>query len=475
MRSGQSILEVVIAVGLFLIGVVAAGSLLLTQFTSFERHRDTLNSLLQAELGLEATRAVRNRDWFSLRPGNYIPELRADGTITLNPAPEPLPATGHTITIAATDDTTREVTSTVRWESAPGFIRDITLRTRFTDWWFVGRGSAPTGDWSRPTLSDPPPSPITEGGGTGVAVRSRTAYLSVASAEGEPDFYIIDAADPATLRVLGSLEIPTNTHGTDDVAIHGDYAYLASRDDDFVLHIVDIRDPRAPLLVSTLSLPDFEEAAKTVAIRYPHVFLGTYEEDDDDPGEQEFWVIDVSDPRSPRAIASLEYDGDIQDIVIAGDRAFVASEQGEYHEFTVVDISTPTVPRVIEDFDLRGSGSGHGISPLLEHNLVAGVRFEGNPEFVMLDATDPLNLSELGTARAPEHFHKVLGARPLVFTAGTHNARELVIYDITDPGSPRQLSTVDLTASGEGMAFERNYLYVATRRDDRPLAIITAP
>lgn len=471
--AGQSLLEVIIALGIFMIGTLAAGALLLTQFWSTETHRASLDALLEAESGLESVRAIRNNDWFALRPGTFTIST-VNNILTLVPASPP-PATGNFITITEIDDTTVEVVSSMRTAIRGGQVRTLTASTRFTDWQFVDN-DAPVGDWSNPTVQSP--SLPTEGGGTGVFVRRRIAYLSVGSGGSdeypEPDFYTIDVANPAAPTVLGSITFSNNNHGTDDVAVYGDYAYLASRDENTALYIVNITNPASPTLVSSFTLPGFDEAAKTVAVRYPYVYLGTYDEGGSGINDREFWVINVSNPGAPTLTTSLEFDGDINDIVLDGNYAYVAAN-GDYHELAVLNIANPGSPAVIESFNAPASGTGYGISPIPDRNLAALVRYEGNPEFMMLNTTNITSIAQLGSARSPEHFHKVLAADPYVFATGTHNSQELVFYDVTNPGAPLQIATRDLYADSEGVFWERNVLYVAVRNDSRPLAIITAP
>lgn len=470
---GQSLLEVIIAVGIFMIGTVAAGALLLTQFWSTETHHASLDALLEAESGLEAVRAIRNRDWFALRPGTFT-VTTANNLPALVPT-DPPPATGQFITIAEIDDTTLEATSTVRTSGRGGQLRTIALRTRFSDWQFVG-GDVPTGDWSNPVVQAP--TLTTEGSGRGVAVRQRIAYLAARSggdeSDPDPSFYTIDVANPAAPIILGSLTFPANNEGTDDVAIYEDYAYLASHSDVTVLYVVNISDPTAPTLVSSFTLPGFNKAAKTVAVRYPYIFLGTYKKSGTGPNDREFWAVNVANPAAPTLVASLEFGGNIQDIALEGDYAYVAT-QGDYHELAVLNIANPADPVVVESFDAPGSDVGYGISPIPSRNLAALIRWESNIEFMMLDTTNITNLTQLGGAQSPEHYHKALAINPYVFASGDHDNKELVIYDITNPANPVEFATRDLAGDAEGMAWERNYLYVATRKKDQPLAIITAP
>ena len=70
-NKGQSLLEVIIALGLFAIAAGTVFILLGSQFKSLEIVRDGTQAISLAEEGLEAVRTIRDRYWDELDLGNH--------------------------------------------------------------------------------------------------------------------------------------------------------------------------------------------------------------------------------------------------------------------------------------------------------------------------------------------------------------------------------------------------------------------
>ncbi len=93
------------------------------------------------------------------------------------------------------------------------------------------------------------------------------------------------------------------------------------------------------------------------------------------PGlDSEFAIVDISDPASPKKLASVETSGGAQDVYVHKQVAFVADRGGG---LLAVDISDETQPVVIDRFFRTGSRFNN-ISG--SSNLLVLTRTVGNPD-----------------------------------------------------------------------------------------------
>ena len=150
---------------------------------------------------------------------------------------------------------------------------------------------------------------------SGVDIQGNYAYVT----ESMYGLDIIDISDPHTPQVVGST--PLEGRIIIDMAIQGNYAYVAGNDR---MEIVDIADPAVPAVVGTF-LGRFINnitVADTLAI-----VAGLYW----------FDIVNVADPSKPVVVG--EWAGpDILDIDIEGDLIYLAA--GNYG-ILVLDISNP--------------------------------------------------------------------------------------------------------------------------------------
>lgn len=506
-QRAQAMLEIVIALGLFGLGMTVVTSILVTQVSSTQRQAQTLSALTFAEEGLEAVRIIRNRDWLSLRPGTFGLDIYNNHLI-FKDTPDQKGGLTRTITITEIDGVTKKIESAVSWKPTPRINRSIILKTELTDWWPLGRGET-SGDWKNPIFIQPTTPLKFNGGATGVAVRDRLAYITVSPRDdNKKDFYIVDVVNPYSPKILGSIDV--SYEGLDDVALYENYALAAGMDDDYQLFIIDISNPATPTMVSKLAVERVHEDAKTVAVSYPYAYVGTYAskslnvtichegvtivvdessvpahlEHGDSLGScetgggnetngTEFLVVDITNPAAPKAVAGLDIGNNIQDIFLRDHYAYLAVSQGKYPELVIVDIANPLHPSVVGQYNPSSGHPGYGIF-IKDNGAGVLVRYGGSGyEFITLDFSVPTMPAPRGFLNVSGDLHKVLLKDNIAFTTND-TSPELRIFDITNPTNPALSTNIDLSDNAEGIAFERNYLYVAVRDSRKPLAIITA-
>jgi hypothetical protein len=159
----------------------------------------------------------------------------------------------------------------------------------------------------------------------GVAVSGGFAYMTNVGDGGalQSGLQIFDISDPDLPTEVGFWE-----GSTEDVAVSGEYAYVA--DYSGALIVIDVSDPALADDVATLGLPGYPIG---IALSGTYAFMAAR------------WdglrIVDISDPLVPVEVASVPtYDA--TDVTVVGDLAFVADNYG--NSLRIIDVSTPTSP-----------------------------------------------------------------------------------------------------------------------------------
>ncbi|HRY30914.1 MAG TPA: prepilin-type N-terminal cleavage/methylation domain-containing protein [Candidatus Paceibacterota bacterium] len=145
---GFSLLEVILSIAVFTIGIVGIGLFMIDIMTTAERARNLDQGILLAEEGLEAVKLIRDEDFDEIAEGAYGLLLSEDDTWTLDPGNPDVTDLGknftRTIIITTSEEYTEEpvsaTTSVMVIESQVSWpIRDatitISLFTFLTNWY----------------------------------------------------------------------------------------------------------------------------------------------------------------------------------------------------------------------------------------------------------------------------------------------------------------------------------------------------
>ncbi|MCC7576368.1 MAG: hypothetical protein KK926_05990 [Methanomethylovorans sp.] len=145
----------------------------------------------------------------------------------------------------------------------------------------------------------------------------------------EYGFEIWDISDPSAPTFLSSYISHSRS-----IAVEGNYAYLPGYDSsgDDCLEIVDISDPSSPTVVATY---DPGSAVNDVAVAGNYAYLAAIDG---------LVVLDISDPSSPIQVGSS--DDPASDVAVAGNYAYLATDDG----LVVLDISDPSSPIEVDSY-----------------------------------------------------------------------------------------------------------------------------
>jgi hypothetical protein len=159
--------------------------------------------------------------------------------------------------------------------------------------------------------------------------------LASAGLDGTIRLWDLTKAEPKVTQVLEGHE-----RGIVSIAFSrdGKRAYVAdeySKDgaQTSSLRVVDVSDPKAPTVVASIERPG---QLRGLAVSGNYLFAATRQDF--------FYVIDLSDPKTPKEVTSLRGTGEGMGVVLSGKYAYVPDRDGFLH---IVDVSDPKAPKLV--------------------------------------------------------------------------------------------------------------------------------
>ena len=175
------------------------------------------------------------------------------------------------------------------------------------------------------------------GGGGGESARAAGGYAYVTGG-GFPGLSVVDVTDPANPTLAGSYD--TNAH-VYDLAVEGNYVYLATIID---LQVIDVSDPTSPALASSSALATSPDSVEVVG---NHAFVVSW---------QGLRIYDVTDPTAAR-FSSASTSPIAKTSQWSGTARTSPATRGTYG-VDILDISDPTLPVLIDSFEEPDNGAG---------------------------------------------------------------------------------------------------------------------
>jgi hypothetical protein len=201
---------------------------------------------------------------------------------------------------------------------------------------------------------------------TGTSVTARNGFIyetTDSSSQSAPDFFIIDARNPASPIIVSSLNTGP---GLSAVTVSGYYVYVANESSLSQLQVIDIHDRTHPFVAAKLKLP-LPDASSTApsatSLFYDDgmIYLGT-----EKWNGLEFNAIDVSNPTSPMYRGGFETGSLVNAIYEYGGYAYVAGPDTE--QMRILDVHDPTNSKELSYFSPPGFAVLEGKTFALEDN-----------------------------------------------------------------------------------------------------------
>ncbi|MEK7116300.1 MAG: hypothetical protein AAB879_02815 [Patescibacteria group bacterium] len=465
-HNGASLLEVLVAIGVFATVAITSFLLLTSELQFLPSSRSALQAVELAEEGLEASRAIRDLEWSALATGTH-------GLVFTNSAwgfqatSDTMDGFTRQLTVTERSTNERSVESTVRWTGMLGRAQSFTLTTTLSNW----RNLIPRrlfGNWQNPqTLGTIDLGPGNQG--RSIAVRDGYVYMA-ASAENESrsDFFVIDATSGTHPIMRGSINTGP---GLVSIALNGAFAYVANDAGTAQLQTINIANVGAPAFINSFRLGSNTEEGTAVAASGTIVYAAT--EKDAGP---EFFVVNVANPTAPTVLGSLKIGETVNDIILRGNFAYLATASSTC-EFLIVDLSDAPNPRIRACANLPGTNAALSVYVNDQDNRAYVVRKlstgTNTPELAIFDISNPPTSILLGTLEFSADIRSVFAADSLAFLGTSLSNQEFQIYDVTTPATPTPYGGLNFPQVANDLAFENNVIYVAVRSNDA-LRIITS-
>ena len=263
-----------------------------------------------------------------------------------------------------------------------------------------------------------------------IAVQGDYAYLACEN----DGLRIINIAEPNSFHDVARLDYDYALK----VAVSGNYAYLATISND--IHIIDISNPASPQEVGLIPLDCYIEMFRLTG---NYLFANTL--------GGGLAIYDISNPLNPLVVSSPNNIPELSDIEIHGETAYGA---GYLDGLMVIDISDFTSMHVLRSYQLQ------------DGNYVTGVAVSGNYGFIAC-GWDGFRVVDLTTMEAVASIDSLYYAFGLKM-AGSHvylNYGDpecpLAAIDISDPLSPQVLSIYHPPQDIANFAICDNNAYIA--------------
>lgn len=352
--------------------------------------------------------------------------------------------------------------------------------------------SGPEGDWDNPETfgSVSFPSGII-GKDIDVILHGEKRYALLATEHADiakSDLWIIDVTDPPNPVTLSNLDLGllglNAVDAARDNATGKIYVYAASNDDAdaFQLQVIEITDPNNPNLVASRTLPGVSGACpftcpggRSIFYYNNYIYIGTHRLLVASP-RHELHVYNAQNPASPVWVGSIKIDHNINDIIVTGDTAYLATSS-DTEEIIVVDFKDKASPKQVGAFDAKRVDGGPSDEDGTELFLIGNKLYLGrervtNPnerDFYILDLNtfSILGSKRLGISPNTE-VSGIAIAGNFAFVATTDPARGFQVWNIANPQDIKPQSacgTYNFSAGAAGIDFRDNFGFISAQSE----------
>lgn len=435
---GFSVVEVLLAVTIFGLIVMAIVGALIYGRNSTARAGDRIRANYLAEEGLEAARNIEGSSYANLTPGTFGLS-KAGGIWSLSGSADTNDGFTRSLSVALNGANRKTVTSRVEWTGVNG-IGTTNLATQMTNW-----ASSITKLWSNPSQY----SSLDVTGtiaGYKVATAGSYAYLVRNSSTG-PNFFVINITNPTSPTVVGSLTLsgaPTN------IAVSGNYAYISNSLSTAELQIVNIATPTAPALVGTYNASGSAGGLGVFAVGTT-VYLTRAA----NSANNEFIIINAATPSAPTRITGYNLNVAMNEVYVSGTTAYIATAS-DTQELLVINLLLSPILSLGTAVNLPGTTDATTIS-----GYGSLLTIGQGTSFYSVSTATLLAPVVIGTATLSGTIFDVDAVSSLGYTfVGTNAATaEFQVINVAVPATPTLLSSVNMTGSLSVTGIDYNATY----------------
>lgn len=304
-----------------------------------------------------------------------------------------------------------------------------------------------------------------------VAVQGDYAYVACYQ---DDAVHIIDISDPESPSITATLtDGSSRLSNAHDIVVDGDYAYVCSNGRNSIVSI-DVSAPASPSIADELIDATKLDEVHSLSKQGNYIYAGSY-------NDNYFCVIDASDPTNMSIIGDVvdaTYLPHIRGTYPKGDYVYVVSDTTGY--LTVIDVSTKASPVIADSgnahIQISDSGAHRSIFVKVRDGFAYCAVNEQN-KLVVVDVRDVTSLSIAATLTLADKAYYITLAGNYAFI-GDYDNDGIWIIDISNPFAPYLIDEIrhDDMEWVSGMAVYKNYLLCSMRdKADKALTILKIP
>jgi Tfp pilus assembly protein PilV len=445
---GFGLVEILVALGLFLI-MITGGSLILSQsLTTNQLGAEETYADQYAQEGIEAVRSIKNRNMASIVAGTYglsnagnqwnfsgssdtrngytrqvvISEGRRTGNQLVN--------SGGTV-----DPDLFKVTVNVTWNFRPTRANTVTQTSYLTNF---RKNITPPGNWALPSANG---SYDASGNTDGRRIATSGNYAYMIRSSGAPDFFVINITNPAAPTLAGSTSVG---NAATNIFVAGSFAYVTGTSNTQELRIVNISNPAAPTVVGTYNAPGNADMNDVFVIGSTAYAVRSNSTD------PEFVVLNVTNPAAVSLTGSLNLNGNSLEVGVSGTYAAISSGD-DNQELQLVNITTPATPSLSGTYNATGTTDGVAVA-FFDTTVVLS---QSGGSVYLISTSTPSTPTLVSTYAAGGTVNDIsLGfSNTYAFLATANAASEFQVLNITNPASPTLLGSSNLAGTAFGVAY----------------------
>ncbi len=447
-----------LAITVFLFGVVTIGVLYLDANVSQRKSLERTKANAIAEEGIEAVRSMRDRSFDAVATGTHG-LLISGGRWTFSSTSDTQDGYTRTLLVSAPDANTRYVTSTVSWLFSPSRTETVVSTAVLTNWRRVSPAT-----WADPEIVSS--STLTGIAANAVDVDGNYLYVTTPLNAAGTELQIFDITNPISPVYQGGTETGMNLFVLDALV---NRVYIAGDSKPAETKIIDVSSPTNPTEIGSIKMTA-NETVNAVFASGTIVHLGR-----DKAGNQAtYFIFDASNAASPQELGSLNTGDDVLNIAVkngATPYSFLGTENSS-KEFQIVNVSDPPNMGVAGFVNLNEELKTVAVSGTLAFGGTE--KNDGQPEFFVFNVSDPEHPSIIGSFEINANVNKVRVFNNLVFLATASSTAEFITLDVTNPANPVIYGTFDLDGTATDIALSQSglYAYVSTQSATAGLYIL---
>jgi hypothetical protein len=288
--------------------------------------------------------------------------------------------------------------------------------------------------------------------------------------------------DNATIDVLNSLIYSTETTATSttltifkdttalaslqldstilDIDAINDTIFAASASSSDQVIIIDTSDTSKPYIQNKKTLPGVSGSfpgGRSLKFFDNKLYVGTHR-----TAGHEFHIFDVTDRAHPLWLGSKELNHNINQIIIRDQYAYLATS-GNTKDIIILDISHPEAIVQIAALELSGNEDSQCLYVI--GNLLyvgrAKAKSATNPEFVIVDISNPVNPTIIGSLYLGQTIKSIIVRNAIAYLLLGSTPSQIAEVNVIDPSHPVIATTKTQNANQPlfHLDYEENTLY----------------